>query len=232
MLVLASNSPRRKDLLNAIGVDFTSVSPKVNEQVIGNELPEAYTRRLAQAKARAVQAQSGNSWKVGDMILAADTTVISKINGRKTNGSQGQLILGKPKDGNQAEQMLLRLRGRRHQVCTAIAVLDPVSHTVSEAIEYSTVTMRNYTMDEIKGYIASGDPIDKAGGYAIQHPTFQPVKRVSGCYPNVMGLPVCQVIRLVAKVDRDSRFTSLPACQKSEGPCWIYLEATRRGEDG
>lgn len=231
MLVLASNSPRRKDLLKSIGVEFTSVSPEVDEQVIGEELPDAYTRRLARSKAAAVLAQSGTSWNKGDLILAADTAVITEIPARKTGGGRKYSIFGKPRDMGEAEQMLLELKGRAHQVCTAVAILDPVSHKITDAVEYSTVYMRNFTMDELKDYISSGDPMDKAGGYAIQHPDFQPVERVSGCYPNVMGLPVCQVVRLMAAIDHAPKFTNLPGCNKSEAACWIYLQATRWGKD-
>jgi len=225
MLILASNSPRRKQLLDSIGWDFISMAPEIDERVIEGESPEEYTQRMAKAKAQAAMKQTGDSWKKGDLILAADTAVIDPMRGKNPVGEDRHMILGKPATLSEAQEMLLRLRGRNHQVCTSITVLDPVEDTIREATEFSTIKMRNYTQDEINEYISSRDPFDKAGGYAIQHPTFQPVQQVTGCFPNVAGLPVCQVIRLVAESGYFPFIREMERCIKSENPCWIYREA-------
>lgn len=231
MLILATNSPRRKQLLESIGWDFISIPPDVDEQVIEGESPEEYTIRVARAKAQAARNQPGVKWTKGDLILAADTAVIDPARGRYTEGERIRMILGKPTSVGEAEEMLIRLRGRTHQVCTSITVVDPVGGTMREATELSTVTMRFYTIDEINEYISSCDPFDKAGGYAIQHPTFQPVEKVNGCYPNVVGLPVCQVLRLAAEFGHNQNLEEMESCEKYETPCRIYRRAFQGGEN-
>ena len=231
MLILATNSPRRKQLLGSIGWDFISIAPEIDEQVIEGECPEEYTRRVARAKTQAAKYQPGVSWKKGDLILAADTAVIDSVRGRNPEGEDLLKILGKPATLSEAQEMLLRLRGRTHQVCTSITVLDPAVGMIREATEFSTVKMRNYTMNEMNEYISSRDPFDKAGGYAIQHPTFQPVKKVNGCFPNVVGLPVCQVLRLIAESGYYPFINELKSCDKSEVPCWIYRGAFQGGRN-
>ncbi len=229
MLILATNSPRRKQLLGTIGWDFISISPEIDEQVIRGESPEGYTKRVARAKALAAKNQPGVRWTKGDLILAADTAVIDPVRGRNSEGETNQMILGKPTSVGEAEEMLIRLRGRTHQVCTSITVLDPVGGTIREATEFSTIKMRNYTLDEMNEYISSCDPFDKAGGYAIQHPTFQPVQKVNGCYPNVVGLPVCQVVRLAAEFGHNQINKEKESCNKSDIPCWVYRRAFQGG---
>ena len=185
-------------------------------------------RSVTRAKAQAAINQSGAGWKKGDLILAADTAVIDPVRAGDPEGENMHMILGKPANVSQAEEMLLRLRDRTHLVCTSITVLDPVEGMIGEATEFSTVAMRNYSLDEMKEYISSRDPFDKAGGYAIQHSTFRPVQKVNGCYPNVVGLPVCQVIRLVAEFGRYPKNKEMESCKKSEIPCWIYRCAFQR----
>jgi MAF protein len=225
MLILASNSPRRKQLLESIGWDFISISPEVDEQVIEGENPEEYTRRVAKTKAQAAIIHPEVSWKKGDLILAADTAVVDPARGSNPEDKQRAVILGKPATLDEAQEMLFRLRGHSHQVCTSVTVLDPVEGSIREATEFSSVTMRNYTLDEMKKYISSRDPLDKAGGYAIQHSKFRSVEKVSGCYPNVAGLPVCQVIRLAAESGYYPNNFEMELCNKSESPCWIYRGA-------
>jgi len=226
MLILATSSPRRKQLLKSIGWDFLSIAPEIDEEVIEGESPEEFTMRMARAKS---QAALGSRWTIGDFILAADTAVIDPGLGRNSRADRNQMILGKPTTADEAKEMLTRLRGRTHQVCTSITILDPVGGTIREATELSTVKMRYYTIDEINEYISSCDPFDKAGGYAIQHPTFQPVQKVTGCYPNVVGLPVCQVMRFAVEFGHNQNLNEMESCSKSDIPCWIYRRAFQGG---
>ncbi len=142
----------------------------------------AYVLRLARSKAHAAVGQS----QTHEMILAADTTV-----------ADGDLILGKPSGPEEAREMLRSLRGRDHMVYTAIGVADPSSGRLETDLCAARVWMRDYSDEEVEAYIASGDPFDKAGGYAIQNLMFHPVERIEGCYACVVGLPVCQVARLL-----------------------------------
>jgi septum formation protein len=180
LLVLASNSPRRRQLLSLAGWKFTVSAADVDESVASNESPSEYVLRLAETKARAIPANAEQ------IVLAADTTVV--------NGSE---ILGKPKDGSDATAMLKRLRGRTHQVYTGIALFRPRDGLLLKDLCVTDVPMRGYSDEEIDAYVKTGDPLDKAGAYAIQHPEFKPVAQMDGCFASVMGLPVCHVIRLM-----------------------------------
>jgi septum formation protein len=183
-LILASNSPRRRQLLALTGIPFIVLVADVDESLLANENPAAYVLRLAEAKARAVSADAGQ------IILAADTTVV--------NGSD---ILGKPKDEAEAAVMLKRLRGHAHQVYTGIALFRRSDGVLLTDLCVTDVPMRDYSDGEIQDYVATGDPLDKAGAYAIQHPGFHPVARMDGCFASVMGLPVCHVILQMRKMD-------------------------------
>ena len=183
-LILASNSPRRRQLLALTGIPFIVLVADVDESLLANENPAAYVLRLAEAKARAVPADAGQ------IILAADTTVV--------NGSD---ILGKPKDEAEAAVMLKRLRGHAHQVYTGIALFRRSDGVLLTDLCVTDVPMRDYSDGEIQDYVATGDPLDKAGAYAIQHPGFHPVARMDGCFASVMGLPVCHVILQMRKMD-------------------------------
>jgi MAF protein len=194
--ILASSSPRRRELITSLGINFTILKPDIDESIHEGEAPLDYVRRLSREKAAAVAA------KVTDdaTILAADTIVILAADtmGIAADGE----ILGKPADPAESRAMLQRLRARPHQVCTAITLMrvgngDP--ETVSDLTQ-TTVHMRDYTDAEIEAYIASGDPFDKAGGYAIQHEGFHPVALIDGCYNNVVGLPLCAVKRGLAQI--------------------------------
>ena len=178
-LILASASPRRRQLLAALGIPFTIDVADIDESRVGDESPAAHVRRLAEEKARAVAAHYPD-----DVILAADTIVVHR--GR---------ILGKPKDAADARAMLRSLRGEPHRVITAVAVA--WAGVIASDLDVSVVTMRAYSDAEIDAYIASGDPFDKAGAYAIQHPEFAPVARLEGCYASVMGLPLAVAGRLL-----------------------------------
>lgn len=185
-LVLASNSPRRRQLLTLTGWHFNVSAADVDESQLANESPADYVLRLAETKARAVAGQAHKD----QIILAADTTVVDGID-----------ILGKPGDSIEAVRMLTRLRGHAHQVYTGIALLRVSDELLLKDLCVTDVPMRDYSDEEIQEYVQTGDPLDKAGAYAIQHPQFQPVAETKGCFASVMGLPVCHVIRLMRKMD-------------------------------
>jgi septum formation protein len=184
-LILASNSPRRRSLLALGGWQFQVHAADVDESIIDGERAETYVLRLAQSKAAAV----AQHFDQQEVILASDTTVVD-----------GGQILGKPGGPSQAEAMLRQLRAHTHQVHTAITV-----HCVADGAQYSgicttDVPMRVYSDAEIAAYVASGDPLDKAGAYAIQNRDFSPVENLSGCFASVMGLPLCHLTRLLRQI--------------------------------
>jgi MAF protein len=189
MLILGSNSPRRRQLLGLTGWSFSVSAADVDESQYANESPTDYVLRLAETKARATAAARAEAEPI---VLAADTAVID-----------GADILGKPGDREEAVAMLRRLRGHIHQVYTGIALFRPRDGLLLKDLCVTDVPMRVYSDEEIHAYVQTGDPLDKAGAYAIQHPTFQPVDIASmnGCYASVMGLPVCHMIRLMRMMD-------------------------------
>ena len=180
-LVLASTSPRRRELLSCLGVEFRVVPPHVSENVWPNETPQETVQRLALSKARSV----ARSLPRG-LVVGADSMVV--VDGR---------LLGKPADSREAKEMLTCLRGKAHQVLTGVAVVDSFDNRAHTATQVSTVTMREYSDGEIDAYVASGEPLDKAGAYAVQDRTFRPADSVESCYANVMGLPLCLLTDLL-----------------------------------
>jgi septum formation protein len=218
MLILASNSPRRKQLLALGGWEFTVFPGQIDERVREDEHPTDYVRRLAEGKARVVLAQLENALNFEDVIIAADTAVVDRVN-------SDHKILGKPVDAQEAEAFLLSLRGRTHQVYTALAVLRAGDEMFLSDLCISDVPMRNYSTAEMRTYIASGDPMDKAGAYAIQHAGFRPVERFVGCYANVMGLPVCHLTRLLAHMDIYPETDIAGACRDAlDYPCPVFRQ--------
>ena len=185
ILLLASNSPRRKQLLALGNWNFNIVVSDVDESQLADETPKDYVLRLAQAKALAVVAKAHPE----NIIIGSDTAVVD-----------GNEILGKPKDEMDAVRMLKQLRGHTHQVFTGVAVYRVDGESMLTELCVTDVPMRNYSDDEIQAYVKTGDPLDKAGAYAIQHPDFQPVESMSGCYASVMGLPMCHVLRTLKKL--------------------------------
>lgn len=188
-LILASNSPRRRYLLGFMGWDFQVIPADVDERILPGEAPADYVLRLAQSKARTVGAQIERD----AVIVSADTTVVD-----------GDDIIGKPLDCEDAERMLRRLRGRVHQVYTAVAALRSGENEILVELATTDVPMRQYSDEEIREYISSGDPLDKAGAYAIQHAGFHPVEDLQGCYANVVGLPLCHLTRMLIKMGTGS----------------------------
>ena len=231
MLVLASNSPRRKQLLALGGWDFIVVAPQVDEHVFPGEMPQDYVRRLAESKARAArQALVGdacvmtgidNNRSQETIILAADTTVA-----HREALAESYEILGKPADAAQAEAMLRRLRGQVHQVFTGLAVWREAEGSLLSDVVATDVWMRDYDDEEMLAYIATSDPLDKAGAYAIQHPVFRPVQNLQGCYANVMGLPVCHAARLLTQFGCPPASDIVQGCQQAhEFTCPVFRKA-------
>ena len=179
-LLLASQSPRRRALLAALGVSFNIDAADVDETALPGELPDALACRLCRSKAAAVAARHP-----GATVLAADTMV-----------ALDDMLLGKPAGALDAAAMLRLLRGRTHQVYTAVCVASDGSQ--ASQLSISDVTMRPYSDAEIAAYVATGDPLDKAGAYAIQHPVFAPVAAWAGCYAGIMGLPLRMVAEMLA----------------------------------
>jgi len=176
-LILASNSPRRKELLSLYGWTFEVLPANVDETRQPLESPAVYVRRLAVQKAVEVAHEQKG------LIIAADTIVVD-----------GDELLGKPVDEVDAHRMLTKLRSRSHQVFTGIALFDLDTGQTYDAICQTDVPMRDYSDGEISAYIATGDPMDKAGAYAIQHAGFHPVEGLAGCFASVMGLPLCHLM--------------------------------------
>jgi septum formation protein len=206
-LILASASPRRADLLRSAGIDFDVIHADVDESVLPGETPEQHVRRLADAKARAVLAKAG-----ARPVLGADTVVV--VDGQ---------ILGKPRNDGDARRMLRLLSGRQHVVMTGVCLLnsagpakaghDEQGGSPAKAAHYeqrggpaeaghyvqvtvTTVEFAVLTDAEIDEYVASGEPADKAGAYAVQGRASRFVTRIDGSYSNVVGLPVDVVYRL------------------------------------
>lgn len=203
MLFLASQSPRRHQLMNLLQVNYQIQNGEIVETPYPNESPRDYVQRLAVSKAQAV----APFVPAAAFILAADTTVVAEWNGNQT-------IIGKPKDNQEARAILVQLRGRPHHVNTALALYQNTSGKMWQDICRTVVFMRDYTDNEMEEYIASGDPLDKAGAYAIQHPGFHPVAKIEGCYANVMGLPLCHVAQLLKNAGVDVEVNIPHICQR------------------
>ena len=195
-LLLASGSPRRKDLLQLLGLPFVVQPSDADEQTLPLESASEMVVRLSRDKAQALLPHAR-----GRLILAADTTVA--FHG---------IVLGKPADPQDATLMLRQLRGKTHTVYSGITLLDSASGESRTELVESRVVMRRYSDTEIAAYVATGDPLDKAGSYAIQYAQFRPVARITGCYANVMGLPLCHVYCLL-------RDLSLEPAQPPQHPC-------------
>lgn len=218
MLVLASNSPRRKQLLGLGGWDFAILPAAIDETPFAGEAPDVYVGRLAENKVLKAAQQA----PLDAIILAADTTVALPAD---APGNVAARILGKPLDAQEAERMLQALRGRSHQVYTGMAVLRSSDGRMVKDVCMSEVGMREYTDEEMWMYIASGDPLDKAGAYAVQHAGFHPVEQLEGCYANVMGLPVCHLARLLRQFDLPPQVSLPQDCQQMLGyECPIYRQ--------
>jgi MAF protein len=214
-ITLASGSPRRAELLRLTGWTFDTCETRVEETRPEGEEPLARAVRLAREKASA----SARVCRENGVTLAADTVVAA-----------GKRILDKPQDDGQAAEMLQMLRGGVHQVITAI-VLTGADRQQVEACR-TDVPMREYSPQEQADYIAGGSPFDKAGGYGIQDADFNPVDvdALSGCYANVMGLPLCHLVRAMRSMGYEPPADVPAACQQYTGyDCGVY-EAILEGD--
>ena len=183
-LYLASQSPRRRELLQQIGVRFRVLAPHVDEEPLAREIPESYVARIARSKAEATWARVSARRMQPYPVLAADTAVIL-----------GRRIFGKPATTAAAQEMLQALSGRSHQVLTTIAIAH--ENRMKLATSVSKVKFRRLSELEITRYVASGEPLDKAGSYAIQGLAASFIARLEGSYSGVMGLPLFETARLL-----------------------------------
>jgi len=195
-LYLASGSPRRRELLAQIGVPFVTLSACIDENPLPGEAPSAYVERLARAKA--VAGLAALEAQPTAVVLGADTAVVLD-----------ERILGKPADRNEALAMLVALSGREHEVLTAVALANRQRCAVR--VVRSQVLFRPLTSAEVEDYWASGEPVDKAGGYAIQGLAAVFVSQLHGSYSAVVGLPLCETAELLADFGI---------------PCWQRLDET------
>jgi septum formation protein len=179
MLILASNSPRRRELLEAAGIACEVVAVDVDESMVKLEPPGDHVRRLATEKARAALVQ-----RPGALVLAADTIVLV-----------GGEMMGKPRDDADAVRMLRLLSGREHEVLTGVALMS--ARRSAEEVARTKVWFNPLSEAEIAEYVASGEPRDKAGAYGIQGLAARYIDRIQGSYSNVVGLPVALVYRLL-----------------------------------
>jgi len=230
-LLLASQSPRRRELIALLGLPFEMTAAHVAEAPLPGEAPAATAARLSQAKAQAIclehrlspAGSTATASRLIDrllrtgplpfaypqlLIIACDTVV----------ALDGQ-TLGKPRDPGEARDMLRRLRGRSHEVYTAVTLLESATGRTITDVAQTQLIMRPYTEAEIATYVASGDPLDKAGAYAIQNADFDPVARYEGCYANVVGLPLCHLTRCLRGLGIEPSHNVPAACQAHTSRC-------------
>ncbi|MBC7262929.1 MAG: septum formation protein Maf [Chloroflexi bacterium] len=195
-LTLASASPRRRELLAALGLAFTLFPAEVEENNDADIPAKALALSLSARKA-----QKAACGMRDGIVIAADTIVLLA----------GE-VLGKPRDADEATKMLHRLRGCSHMVFSGLTLVDVDNRRQWSDVVETEVWMRSYSDEEIAAYVASGDPLDKAGAYAIQYAEFRPVAGVRGCYANVMGLPICHLYRALRAWDVEVPVRPMEAC--------------------
>jgi len=212
--ILASKSPRRKTLLRNLIDPFIVVNSDVEEREIPGEKPDEFVIRLAKEKALVGGAGASANFHENIYVLGADTIVVD-----------GTEILGKPLDQMDAARILEQLRGKTHQVFSGIALFNLSTGEVQTRLVCTNVIMREYTDDEIQDYIASGDPLDKAGAYGIQNRDFNPAPEFYGCFANVMGLPLCYLAVLMKEMGIEPDLEVADRCQDSiDYQCPIFAE--------
>lgn len=180
-IVLASASPRRQQFMRELGLNFTVATASIDETPVAREMPEAFAIRMAEEKARAVA-----SLFPGDWIVAGDTVVC-------LDGA----ILGKPEDAERASSMLMALSGRTHVVRTGLCLYHNTDRVCEKKCVSSKVHFAHLSPELIKAYVATGEPLDKAGGYGIQGMGSVLVKEISGSYTNIVGLPMFELLELL-----------------------------------
>ncbi len=203
-IILASASPRRQEWLAKSGLGFEIKPTNVDERLVPGEKPYDAVRRVTLTKGLAAQADDKEA-----VIIAADTIVVH----------DGE-ILGKPVDEDDAVATLRRLRGKWHEVLTGLVVLRGAKQLLE--IVKSQVLMRKYTNEEIVNYVASGDPLDKAGSYAVQNESFHPVAQIAGCYLNVVGLPLCALQQNLAMLGIEMPAPLPSGCLDVSKKCGFY----------
>lgn len=197
-IVLASQSPRRAELLGRLGLEFTVEPAEVDEGYSGNEMPAAHAERLAREKAIVVAHRHP-----AELVIGSDTIVVLDSD-----------VLGKPRDAQDAMRMISRLSGREHDVFTGIAVV--LDGRVESALERVSVRFRPLDRSECEAYVATGEPLDKAGGYGIQGFGSALVESIRGDYFAVMGLPVVRMLSLFARMGWRYDFGRLKAAEAEE----------------
>jgi len=204
-LLLASASPRRRQLIASLGLPYTVGIAPIDEDAVQATYTGPVTETAKWTAEHKATATLTLAEATNRLVIAADTTVLLD-----------DTILGKPRDAAHARELLLALRGRWHHVITGVVACAMVGGKLqlSSASCTTPVLMRSYSEEEIAAYIATGDPMDKAGAYGIQHPHFQPTERIDGCYLNVVGLPLCVLTTLLAQ------FNIAPLVQeRKDSPC-------------
>ena len=189
-LILASSSPRRQEILSSAGVEFEVIPSEVNENFLPGESSEQHVVRLARMKALKAAEKHKDRW-----VLAADTIVV--IDGK---------ILEKPRDRREAEEMLRRLSDREHRVITGYCLMQASSRRSREGKVITRVTFKALSSEEICWYLNTGEPFDKAGGFAIQGKAAFMVKEINGSYTNVVGLPLTEVIEALKELEAADLF--------------------------
>jgi septum formation protein len=211
-ILLASASPRRRELIRLLGLPVETTAADIDEVPLPGERADEMALRLSVDKARTALSFTRSVHPSSFILLASDTVV--SLDGEP---------LGKPRDAADARSMLQRLRNRTHQVYTGITLIEAQSDRMVTDLAGSVVRMRNYSNEEIDAYIASGDPFDKAGAYAIQHTGFHPADRFDHCFANVMGLPLCHVVRSLHQLGIEPSNDAPALCQKHlDYDCPVY----------
>ncbi len=205
-LILASGSPRRNELLRLLGIPFGAQPTDINEQKCDLETPRQYVVRMAYEKGHI------RGLPEDHLVLSSDTIV--DLDG---------MVVGKPVDAEDAERILKLMRGKTHNVHTALSLQRAEDGFIARDVSLTKVTMRNYSDEEIKAYMARNAFLDKAGAYAIQDSQFHPVEKIEGCYTNVMGLPLCQVYRLLKEAGLSVDAKIADVCQRyNDINCEVY----------
>lgn len=218
-LILASASPRRRALLQWAGWAFEVQPAHADESLVPGEAPAVYVQRLSLHKAQSV----AQTLRPGPIVIGADTTVVL----------EGEII-GKPADAAEAVTILRRLGGRTHEVLTGLSVLDTLTGLSQTECCRARVPMRPYTEAEIAAYVATGDPLDKAGAYAIQHSTFSPVAitEFADCCANVVGLPLCLLHQLLHNWGLTPPRPLPAACQPNpQVPCPLLPDLLQQADN-
>ena len=187
-LILASASPRRAQILRDAGIPFEIARANVNERRRRGESAPVMTRRLAQAKAQAIARKLGKK-HLDAIVVGADTTV--EVNGE---------LLGKPQSSAEARKMLRKLAGRTHRVVTSVAAIRLPDHAQAIATESTRVRFAPLSADDIAEYVATGEPLDKAGAYAVQGIGGRFIEGIDGCYFNVVGLPLARLYQMLSEL--------------------------------